>query len=121
MFFAHATRSLIFKRARSFATVQPKEAKLDILAKLDADHARVLRAVQNRVAMRAKLQSEVRKCELLPGRFLPLQQLSDEMSSPEDIARIRKLRETEELGNAWKAWTETREVRGPIFNTKTPN
>ncbi|KAF5310003.1 hypothetical protein D9619_010421 [Psilocybe cf. subviscida] len=93
MFFAHATRSLIFKRARSFATAQPKESKLDILAKLDADHARVLRAVQNRVAMRAKLQSE----------------LSDEMSSPEDIARIRKLRETEELGNAWKAWTETRE------------
>lgn len=33
------------------------------------------------------------------------------MSSPEDIARLRKLKESEPLGNAWTAWKQTRKVQ----------
>jgi peptide chain release factor 1 len=32
------------------------------------------------------------------------------MSSPEDIARLRQLKESESLENAWTAWKQTRKV-----------
>lgn len=33
------------------------------------------------------------------------------MSSPEDIARLKQLKESEHLHDAWRRWAATKEVR----------
>jgi hypothetical protein len=38
-------------------------------------------------------------------------QLSDDMSSKEDIARIREIRALEPLSQAWEVWKKDRVVR----------
>lgn len=37
------------------------------------------------------------------------------MSTPEDIIRLKQLKESEALNEAWTRWKETRQVRGLIF------
>lgn len=43
-------------------------------------------------------------------------QLTDEMSTPEDITKLKLLKESEPLQNAWDEWRKTRQVR---FHAKT--
>lgn len=94
----------------SVATAAGSTSAQDILAKINADHARVLRVVQNRVAEREKLTAEVNIFFVVPLNYVShFLQLSDEMSSPEDIDRLRHIKESERLADAWALWTRTHE------------
>ncbi|KAF8989922.1 hypothetical protein BDQ17DRAFT_1372553 [Cyathus striatus] len=67
---------------------------LDDLHKLEREHARLLCVVKRRIEDRARLMSE----------------LSDEMSSPEDIARLRQISQSAPLQDAWDEWARKREL-----------
>uniref|UniRef100_A0A0W0FVK3 Prokaryotic-type class I peptide chain release factors domain-containing protein n=1 Tax=Moniliophthora roreri TaxID=221103 RepID=A0A0W0FVK3_MONRR len=54
----------------------------------------MLRVVERRIAERTKIQS----------------QLSDDLSSPDDVPLLRHLKETENLQSAWDEWTANRKL-----------
>ncbi|KAH0828578.1 hypothetical protein J3R83DRAFT_2849 [Lanmaoa asiatica] len=62
------------------------------ISQLEKDGARILRAVRKRVETRKELLSKAKS-----------------MSSPEDIARARHVKELEPLYDAWTSWVKTRE------------
>ncbi|KAI6044508.1 hypothetical protein EDC04DRAFT_313531 [Pisolithus marmoratus] len=63
------------------------------LRQLEKDGARVLRAVRTRIDMRNELLAKV----------------SENVTSQEQIARARQIKELEPLHDAWISWTKTRE------------
>lgn len=65
------------------------------IEQLEQHGARILRIVQKRVEERANL----------------LSQMSDDMSSPEDIKSLRQAKELEPLKMAWDNWQTNRQVR----------
>ncbi|KAJ3503141.1 hypothetical protein NLJ89_g8564 [Agrocybe chaxingu] len=96
MFLLRPLRAVASRKVRYYAAVALKEntrPTLESVYALEQENSRLLRVVQKRVDERARLQSE----------------LSEEMSSPEDVARLRQLKETENLENAWTLWQRTRE------------
>ena len=113
MFLARSLLRVNFARCyASVATAAGSTSAQDILAKINMDHARVLRVVQNRVAEREKLTAEVSLLNFFVVRLDHVShflQLSDEMSSPEDIDRLRHIKESERLADAWALWTRTHE------------
>ncbi|KAJ3987785.1 peptide chain release factor 1 [Lentinula detonsa] len=77
-----------FRRISTFSPLrQQKLASKDVFK----DGSRILRVVQRRIDERANIQS----------------QLSDDMASPEDVHRLRQLKESELLQEAWDHWTST--------------
>lgn len=68
-------------------------AASNIIHELENDGARILQAVKKRVKVRDEL----------------LANMSEDMSSPEDIARARQLKELEPLHEAWSNWTHARQ------------
>jgi hypothetical protein len=46
--------------------------------------------------------------------------MSEDMSSPEDIARARHLKELEPLHEAWSSWAYTRQVRNVSCPCRVP-
>ena len=79
---------------------------------LEQDGARILRAVQKRVDTRKELLSKVSRYRIeLFYHALSKEKMSKSMSTPEDIARARQVKELEPLHDAWTSWAKTREVR----------
>ena len=74
---------------------QSSSKSLSAIDQLEQDGARILRAVQKRLDDRASL----------------LAQISEDMSSPEDIKRARQAKELEPLQVAWDEWETNRQVR----------
>ncbi|KAJ7449955.1 peptide chain release factor 1 [Mycena latifolia] len=64
------------------------------IQQIERDGARILRIVKKRVDERASIAS----------------QISESMSSPEDILRLKQLKETEPIQEAWDNWITTREA-----------
>ncbi|KAJ7087894.1 hypothetical protein C8R44DRAFT_820088 [Mycena epipterygia] len=64
------------------------------IRQIEKDGARILRIVKKRIDERASIAS----------------QISETMSSPEDILRLKQLKETEPIQNAWDDWIATREA-----------
>nr|GAT53296.1 predicted protein [Mycena chlorophos] len=64
------------------------------IQQIEKDGARILRIVKKRVDERALLTS----------------QLSESMSTPEDITRLKQLKESEPIQEAWDEWAKTREA-----------
>ncbi|KAF8632676.1 hypothetical protein AX17_004808 [Amanita inopinata Kibby_2008] len=63
------------------------------LQQLENQHARLLRVVRKRMEERDSLQS----------------QLSEDLSAPEDIKRLKQLKETESLRLVWNEWDQARQ------------
>ncbi|KAJ7595896.1 hypothetical protein C8J56DRAFT_923529 [Mycena floridula] len=63
-------------------------------AAIPQDGARILRVVEKRVQERMKMRA----------------MLSDNMASPENIARMKYLKDSEALQHAWDEWTESRQL-----------
>jgi peptide chain release factor 1 len=87
-----------YTRIYSAASARPSQSSskaLSVLDILEQDGARILRTVQKRVEERANL----------------LAQMSEDMSSPEDIKRVRQIRELEPLQLAWDEWETNQQVR----------
>lgn len=79
-------------------------------------NVRILRILEKRVDERKRLLSEVCSPSFFLRSMLPVLnifKLSEQMSSPEDIVRLKQLKESEPLQAAWDDWTRTREVRPP--------
>ncbi|KAF7338172.1 RF-PROK-I domain-containing protein [Mycena venus] len=64
------------------------------IQQIEKDGARILRIVKKRVDERAAIAS----------------QISETMASPEDIMRLKQLKETEPIQEAWDQWVSTREA-----------
>ncbi|KAJ3508523.1 hypothetical protein NMY22_g16587 [Coprinellus aureogranulatus] len=79
--------------ATAVAAKQAKE-KLDPVQLLEQQHGRLLRVVKKRVDERATI----------------LSQISEDMSSPEDVNRLKQVKEMEPLQNAWDRWAENRKL-----------
>ncbi|KAK7434187.1 Peptide chain release factor 1, mitochondrial [Stygiomarasmius scandens] len=93
-------RSWFRPTLRSFSTLS---ARLQ-----QQDGSRILRVVQRRIDERANIRS----------------QISDEMSTSEDIARLRQLKESEPLQEAWDDWTNTKksiEDLKPLLSDSDPS
>ncbi|KAF8433964.1 release factor [Boletus edulis BED1] len=84
-------RSAQHVRVRSNHT-QLVLSSANAIDQLENDGARILRAVRKRVETRKELLSK----------------MSEGMSSPEDIARARHVKELEPLHDAWTSWSKTR-------------
>lgn len=80
---------VLVKLQRTYATPAIPSA----LRQLEKDGARILRAVQTRVDTRNEV----------------LAKMSDNVTSQEEIARARHIKELEPLYDAWISWTKTRE------------
>lgn len=95
----HASIRPAITRLYSAAVVRTSPASssktLSAIDQLEHDGARILRTVQKRVEERTKL----------------LSQISDEMSTPEDIKHARQAKELEPLKAAWDEWETNRQVR----------
>lgn len=78
-------------RSRSFATAaaKPNDAKYTF----EADNARILNIIRKRVAERSQISAK----------------LSDSLSTPEDVTRLKQLKETEPLQLAWDEWVQRRQ------------
>jgi len=87
-----------YTRVYSIASTRsiPSHSKtLSAIDQLEQDGARILRTVQTRVEERDDLVA----CSL------------DDMSSPEDIKRAKRVKELEPLKIAWDEWQANRQVR----------
>lgn len=85
---------------RSYSTAtRPTSKTVSAFEQLEQNGARILRIVQKRVEERANL----------------LSQMSDDMSSPEDIKSLRQAKELEPLQIAWDDWQANRQVRAACF------
>lgn len=85
-------------RLYSVASARPSHfppKSLSAIDQLEKDGARILRAVRKRVEERTNI----------------LAQMSEDMSSPEDIKRARQVKQLERLKTAWDEWETNRQVR----------
>ncbi|KAF8154628.1 hypothetical protein B0H34DRAFT_752636 [Crassisporium funariophilum] len=90
---------------RTFAALA--KPTIDAVKLLEADHSRLIRIVKKRIDERAIIHSRI----------------SEEMSTPEDIAYLKQLKESEPLQTAWDTWTHTRhllEQTAPLLNDPDP-
>jgi len=74
---------------------------------LEQDGARILRTVQKRVEERANLLAEI----------------SEDMSHPADVKRLRQIKELEPLKQAWDQWETNRQLlheTTPLLNDPDP-
>ncbi|KAF5385425.1 hypothetical protein D9757_002987 [Collybiopsis confluens] len=88
---------------RSLASVKGRLAS----TKSSEHSSRILRAVQRRINERANIRS----------------QLSEDMSSPQDIAKLRQLKDSEPLQKVWDKWTSALKVLEdlkPLLNDSDP-
>lgn len=76
-------------------TTRPFSQSSSFIEHIERDGARILRTVQKRVNERANI----------------LAQISEDMSSPEDIKRAKQAKELEPLREAWDEWRKNRQVR----------
>ncbi|KAJ3569151.1 hypothetical protein NP233_g5240 [Leucocoprinus birnbaumii] len=74
-------------------TANPNQASVNVLHNIEKEHERLLRVVERRIAERKTMYS----------------QLTDEMSTPDDIAKLKQLKESEPLQDAWDKWLKARE------------
>ena len=99
--------------SRFFSTTRPHlvDPHPNAIHQIEQDGARILQAVRKRVKLRDELLANVSLLSKLLGIFgLVYIQMSEDMSSPEDIARARQLKELEPLHEAWSNWTHARQV-----------
>ncbi|KAF8816421.1 release factor [Phlegmacium glaucopus] len=82
------------RHARRFSAVAAKATTIDAVQKLEHDYSRLLRVVEKRIDDRKHLASKI----------------SDDMSSSEDIANLKQLKESEPLQNAWDNWIQARQL-----------
>jgi len=88
------------------------------LAQLEESGSRILRVIKGRVQERVRLQGLVSTSTSL-DRLATITshcsfQLTETLSTPEDIANLRRLKETEPIQEAWDEWSTQREVRAFI-------
>jgi thioesterase domain-containing protein len=98
---------------RRFAVAAAKAAEKstpDVITQLEHENARMLRVVKKRVKERSLLLSQVSTHSAYRTHTLILFQLSEEMSSPQDVLRLKQLKESKALQTAWDEWTQTRQV-----------
>lgn len=106
------------RNLRRYALAAPKSPTprtFDTIQKLEQDHAQLLRVVESRVVERTSLLSQVSTCCSIPQITLKLPKLSEEMSAPEDIVHLKKIKESAPLQAAWDDWIRARQVNHIIL------
>ena len=81
--------SLLRRRAFSTCSIRRQHWQ-----ELERDGQRMLRVVERRIAERSRIQS----------------QLTEDLASPDDIPRLRHLKDTESLQSAWDEWNTNTKV-----------
>jgi hypothetical protein len=117
----HRQKPTTLRHARymaSLTAIEPAHFTLDDspCVELERDHGRLLKIVKRRAEEREALKAAV--CMLRSGLLFAViyrmpSQLSEDQSSPEDIPRLKRIRELEELGDAWRDYLDKRQVRSP--------
>lgn len=88
------SRAALLARARRHSSdsraVSAKLLRSTPIRQLEHENARLLRLVRRKIEERVSLQS----------------QLTEDLNSPEDIKRLKQLKGTESLQNAWNQWSK---------------
>lgn len=106
-------RPLATTSLRRFAVAATKAAEKstpNVITQLEHENVRLLRVVKKRVEERNLLLSQVSTHSVYHTHTLIVFQLSEEMSSPEDVLRLKQLKESKALQTAWDEWAQTRQV-----------